>query len=636
VITVQGLSKNFGGQSLFEDVDLQLVPNHRYGLVGANGCGKSTLAKILAGLEPASSGTVGIPKNVRLGMLRQDRFESDEQAIVDVAMMGELEVYNALKKREVLLENAEAKFDAAAYTELEDVIARFDGYALESRAGEILEGLGIASRYHKDPLSTLSGGFKLRVLLAQALAADPDLLVLDEPNNHLDIISIKWLEDFLQKYRGCALIVSHDKLFLNAICTDILDVDYGTITPYVGNYVSFEVQKVEERARRESDIAKREKEIAHLKTFVDRFKAKASKARQAQSRQKQMDKIIIDPLASSSRRYPHFEFPQERPSGREVLTVKNIGKSYGPKRVLEKVSLHIRRGERIGIIGANGIGKSTLLKVITENIAPDEGSFEWGHETHLGYFAQDHKDAFSSETDTVQGFLWQCCLQESMGFVRSHLARVLFSKDDVDKSIKSLSGGECARLLFARMAIQKPNVIILDEPTNHLDLESIESLIEALKAAEGTLIFVSHDRWFVESLASRILEVTPDGIKDYPGTYAEYLAAHGKDHLDAQAAIDAQRTPKKEKVKSAPAKATSTLSKAKRKQLEKERDASTEKIEVNEAEMAKIHALYADADFYMTTAQDEIQRLEKKVRQLEEENEKAMARWEEIELQLDD
>ena len=545
MISLSNLSKYYGDQVLFEGVSLQFNRGQRYGIVGANGCGKSTLLKILCGDESASDGELSIPKRAILGVLKQDHFEYEDDRILDVVMMGNAPLWSAMEEKEKILAKAEDYFDGDRYAELEEIIVQGDGYGLEARAGEILEGLGIATAVHEQPLSTLSGGFKLRVLLAQVLASDPDALLLDEPTNHLDILSIRWLEEFLQTFRGVALLISHDHRFLDTVATTIVDVDYQTIKAYPGNYAHFVRAKREERERREAEIEKREAEIAGHRAFVERFRAKASKARQAQSKLKAIDRIEIESLPESSRRYPRFRFEQKRPSGKQVIELKGITKRYDDLTVLDGIDLTIQRGERVAIIGPNGIGKSTLLKVMMGEVEADVGSAEWGYETHPGYVAQDHKEQVGSRRQSLDDWLGQFCPSQGIGFVKGHLAAVLFSGDESKKKLEALSGGEAARLMFAREAIEKPNVLILDEPTNHLDLEAIESLVRGIRAYDGTLIFVSHDRWFVNELATRIVEITPDGVRDFNGTYDEYLAREGEDHLDAQEVLRRTRDSKR-------------------------------------------------------------------------------------------
>lgn len=642
MIRVSELEKTFGARTLFRDVNLEFVSPNRYGLVGSNGSGKSTFAKILSGDEPASGGSIAIPKRMQVGVLRQDRFESDEQRILDVVLMGNAEVYQAIQARERLIASAAASSaDAEAFAEIEDVMTRHDGYTLESRAAEILEGLGIPASQHPLPLGTLSGGFKLRVLLAQTLAARPDILVLDEPTNHLDILSIHWLEQFLREYSGCVVLISHDRRFLNTTCTHIVDVDYETMQTYVGNYNDFERQKEEERARKQNEIDKRERKISEHQEFIDRFRAKATKARQAQSRVKQMERIVIEKLPESSRRYPAFRFASQRPSGREVLKVDSVAKSYGKRSVLRDVSFLLRRGERVAIIGANGVGKSTLLKTVAGVLPPDSGSSQWGHETHIGYFAQDHREIVSG-AGTVESWLWEKLPEEGKGSIRSRLGAVLFSGDDAEKKLTSLSGGEAARLIFARMAAESPNVMLLDEPTNHLDIEAIDALKDALLAYDGTLLFVSHDRWFVSALASRIIEITPDGIFDYAGTYAEFVAHRGEDHLhtDVDRATPSASVVAADEDKKSPKSAAMYRQEKKARdreirRMEKRRDEVTAQIEAAEVELAALQTRFCEPDFYSNTEPATVVSLQEKQTTLESDIAGWMEEWESLEDKLE-
>ena len=548
MVVVQELAKAYGGQTLFVDANLRFDPGKVYGVVGANGSGKSTLLRILTGQETPSEGEVTIPKAVRLGVLDQDHYKYEDTRILDVVMMGDEELWAILKEREAMLDGPEEDFDVDRFGHLEERINQLDGYTIEARAAEVLSGLNIPDDRHEEPLSVLSGGYKLRVLLAQTLASRPDLLILDEPTNHLDIVSLDWLEGFLRGFAGCVIVVSHDHQFLDNVCTDIVDVDYQQIRTYTGNYSAFEQGKAEERERKENDIARREQEIAEHKAFIDRFKAKATKARQANSRAKRLAKITIDELPRSSRRYPTFRFPQKRPSGRDVLAVKDVSKAYDDNIVLFDVSFEVRRGERIAIIGPNGIGKSTLLKVVMGELEPDEGTASWGHECHVQYFAQDASHLFEGKQD-LHGWLWDRFPQETIGFVRGKLAEVLFQQDEVDKPVTALSGGERARMVFAAIGASLPNVLVLDEPTNHLDLEGIEALTDGLKAFEGTLLFVSHNRWFVRNLSTRVIELSEDGVFDFKGTYDEYVRHKNQDHLDAQAVLQAEADKRSRKRK---------------------------------------------------------------------------------------
>jgi ATPase subunit of ABC transporter with duplicated ATPase domains len=552
MISISGLTKYFGDRTLFADASLQLNAGERYGLVGANGSGKTTFLNIVSGHDEASAGTVSMPNRVRLGVLRQDQFLYEDELILNVAMMGNMELWQALVEHDELLANAHDHFDEHRYSVVEDTIRRHDGYTAESRAATILEGLGLPAAVHKQPLSTLSGGFKLRVLLAQVLASAPDALLLDEPTNHLDILSIRWLEGFIREFAGPVVVISHDHQFLDSVATHILDVDYQQVTLYRGNYTKFVAAKKAERERREKDIAGREREIAQTMEFVERFKAKASKARQAQSKLRMVERKQeqIQELPNSSRRYPTFRLQEQRHSGRDVLKVSGVTKSYGDKQVLHGVDLLVRRGDRLAIMGPNGIGKSTLLKIAMGEVAADSGEVEWGYETYPGYFAQDHHEDLEKLEMTAEQWTMQFCPDKGIGYVRGELALMLFSGDDPKKQLSALSGGEAARLVFARLAIEKPNVLVLDEPTNHLDLESIEALVEGLKAYEGTLIFVSHDRWFIGQLATRIVDIEASGVVDYQGTYEEYVAYSGSDRLDAeQVALAAKQKKQKEQQK---------------------------------------------------------------------------------------
>jgi ATPase subunit of ABC transporter with duplicated ATPase domains len=638
MIAVTNLAKAYGSQVLFANVNFQLIPGCRYGLVGANGSGKSTLLRVIAGAEEQSEGLVSVPKRLRLGVLSQDHFRFEDTPILDVTMMGHLELWQALAEKDRILEASTEHFDGDRYAEVEDLIVSLDGYSFEARAGEILEGLGIPSELHHQPLSTLSGGFKLRVLLAQVLAAEPGCLLLDEPTNHLDILSIRWLEKFLATYQGCAVVISHDHRFLDNVCTHILDIDYETVTLYPGNYSVFTTAKIEERNRKEGEIARQEKKIAEHKAFADRFRAKATKARQAQSKLKQIDRIVVEHLPRTSRRYPVFQFRQQRPSGKEALKVEGVRKAFGDNQVLSDINLNVRRGDRLAIIGPNGIGKSTLLKIAVGELTADAGKAQWGHEVRPGYFAQDHRQAFAGSSATIESWLGSACSGETVGSVRSRLGKVLFSGDEVEKKVPSLSGGEAARLIFARIAVDEPNVLVLDEPTNHLDLEAIEALVAGLTAYDGTLIFVSHDRWFVSKLATRVFEITKDAVNDYPGTYDEYLTSCGDDHLDADAAILRVRREKRAR-KGGGSKSGKTSVGAGNasnfKQIELRRDVVTGAIEKAEQRIEEIDDAFCKPGFFDETAESKIRSMQQEREKLASDLEKLMAEWEEIEAQLD-
>ena len=636
MIRTVDLGKSYGARALFEGVSLELNEGSRYGLVGANGSGKTTFIRVISGDEPATNGTFSFPKRARVGVLRQDHFLDDQALILHVAMMGDTQVWKALEERAKIIDH---DGDAGNLAELEDTISTLDGYTLEARATSVLEGLGIPIVSHQQKLATLSGGFKLRVLLAQVLIGGPDVLLLDEPTNHLDILSIRWLEKFLGGYRGTALIISHDQRFLDNIATHILDVDYGTVTSYVGNYAKFVIEKQAVRERKEAEIARQQKIIAEKRAFVDRFGAKATKAKQAQSRLKQIEKIEVEELAQTSRREPLFRFTQERPSGKEVLEVESVSKAYGEKIVLHDVSLTVRRGEKLAVIGPNGLGKSTLLKIIMERIAADRGKVRFGHEVRLGYFAQDHHELLQSDKMTPLEYVWEACPSEGTATVRGMLGRVLFSGDDVQKPVGSLSGGEAARLIFCKIIAEKPNVLVLDEPTNHLDLEAIAALVEGLKAFEGTVIFVSHDRWFVSELATRILEVTTQGPREFPGTYAEYLAREGDDHLDIDAVSLKAKTAPKGQSKPPPAQSGLSWEEQKKRRnklatLPARRDKLLAQIEVAEARKKSIADSYLDPGFFERTSPPELKKLEQESQNLVKQIEAWLAEWESVEAEL--
>ncbi len=640
MINISDLGKQFGPQVLFEGVTLQLNPGQRYGLVGANGSGKSTFLKILIGDEGSDSGEITFGKHLRLGVLRQDQFSSDKEKVVDVAMRGDRQVFDALQEVDRLAHEAEP--DAERISLLNEIIAHQEGYTLEARAREILVGLGIPEAQLDGPLSALSGGFKLRVLLAQVLVGRPDALLLDEPTNHLDILSIKWLEQFLLSFSGCAVVISHDRRFLDAITTRILDVDYKTITDYPGNYESFCAQKELAHQQREAAAEKSERVIAEKKAFVERFRAKATKARQAQSRVKQIEKIEVVEVPRTSRRAPLFHFTQERPTGKDVLSVEGISKSYGEKVVLSDVNFSVRRGEHIAVIGANGIGKSTLLKILSGSLAADSGSFEWGIHAKQGYFAQDHHDLLNDPKLTPLDFVWNKVPEQTTSYVRGQLGRMLFTRDEVEKKVTALSGGEAARVIFAWISVGHPNILLLDEPTNHLDLEAIEALCEALRSYEGTLIFVSHDRWFVSRIADRIIELKADGLQDFKGTYDEYLERDGADHLDQEKVSLKAKTEQRgtkhasEKKQEAP-----ELSYEERKRvanrlkaLPKKRDVLLSQIDKLESEKAEIHQKYAHPEFFTQTPADELKKIQSRESTLEGQLKDAIAEWELVEEEL--
>ena len=532
MITIRELAMQYGPQLLYTNVNLDLMPGRRYGLVGANGTGKSTFLNTLAGLLEPSFGTITKTRGLSIGLLSQDQYKYEHQLVLDVVLQGNPALWHAMQTKYTLSGQAlitqEQGYELA---NAEEVYLHYDGYSADLRATKLLTGLGILEEYHVEPMSKLSGGFKLRVLLAQLLFSDPDVLLLDEPTNHLDINTIGWLEQYLIKeVRGVLIFISHDQEFLNNVSTHILDIDYGEIRAYVGNYDEFVRQKqiiVEQKQHALKDI---EKKVAQMKIFIERFRASASRSKQALSREKQLDKIEMPDIKHSSRVHPNFQFTQQRPAGAVVLTIKNISKAYNGRSVITHFSTTINRAQKVLIIGPNGIGKSTLLKIITGTIPADSGTYQWGYETHYSYIAQDHHEQLKGES-TVSAWLASQATSANDQQLRSTLGAVLFSKDAIYKSISALSGGEAARLLIARAMLAKPNIIILDEPTNHLDLEARESLAQALNAFAGTIILVTHDRHFAAQVATRVIALTPEKVIDYQGTYAEYLEYSGADFL---------------------------------------------------------------------------------------------------------
>ena len=637
MISISNLEKSFGDRTLFAGVSLQLNPGDRYGLVGANGSGKTTLLRIMSGDLAYGNGTVSIPKRLRLGVLQQDQFVYDDQEILGVALKGRPELWSAMVEKEELLKKAEHDFDTDRFSELEEIVQHHDGYTAEARAATILEGLGIPTELHRDPISTLSGGFRLRVLLAQALASNPDVVLLDEPTNHLDILSIRWLEKFLREFAGIVVVISHDHRFLDNVVTTILDVDYETVLSYPGDYSDFLQAKAAERERRTKEIATRQSEIAHHQKFVDRFRAKASKARQAQSRVRMIEKKAesLEELPQTSRRYPRFRFEQRRNSGREVLAVKGVKKAFGDNEVLHGVDLTIARGDRLAIMGPNGIGKSTLLKIVMGQLAADAGSVEWGYETHPGYFAQDHQEEFETRTGTAEEWVWGFCPDRDFGYVRGAMGLMLFSGDDGNKPLRALSGGEATRLVFTRLSIEQPNVLVLDEPTNHLDLESIEALVEGLRAYPGTLILVSHDRWFVSQLATRVLEIRADGVTDYAGPYDEYVHACGDDHLDVDhVVLKARREKRRKETSPTPKSAEPAKRKNPKRDLQKHRqrlETIVHRIEAAETRVQEIDDLFCEPDYFARTPADEARDREAERNRLQLELRDLMSEWERIE-----
>ncbi|WDE07165.1 ABC-F family ATPase [Thalassomonas viridans] len=528
MLQANNITQQFGAKPLFENISQKFGGGNRYGLIGANGCGKSTLMKILGGdLEP-TSGNISLDPNERLGKLRQDQFGFEEYSVIDTVIMGHTELWAVKEERDRIYALPEmSEEDGMRVGDLESQYAEMDGYSAESRAGELLMGVGIPIEQHYGKMSEVAPGWKLRVLLAQALFSDPDVLLLDEPTNNLDIHTIQWLEDTLNERDSTMIIISHDRHFLNSVCTHMADLDYGELRVYPGNYDEYMLAATQARAQLLADNAKKKAQISELKEFVARFSANASKAKQATSRAKQIDKIQLDEVKASSRVNPFIRFEQEKKLFRNALVMENINKSFDDNHVLKDISLMAEVGERIAIIGENGIGKTTFLRLLMGEAGyqTDTGEFNWSENSNIGYYAQDHAHEFENDMNLFDWMSQWRKEGDDEQVVRGYLGRLLFSADDIKKSVKVLSGGEQGRMLFGKLMMQKPNILVMDEPTNHMDMESIESLNMALDKYEGTLVFVSHDREFVSSLATRIIELKEDGYVDFAGTYEEYLAS---------------------------------------------------------------------------------------------------------------
>ncbi len=529
MITVNDVSMNFGPQVLFESVNVTFNAGERYGLTGPNGSGKSTFMKIIGGDLDAMTGYVNKPK--KLGVLRQDHYQFEDERILDVVMMGNQPLWHAMVEKEDLLAKGDDLNDDQGMRlgELEMTIAEEDGYTAEAEAAELLEGLGIAEAHHEKTLSTLVGGDKVRVLLAQALFGKPDGLLLDEPTNALDIASIRWLEGFLVDFTGVLVVISHDRHFLNSVCTRIADIDYETIIVYPGNYDDMVETKAQARSSLEMANSAKQKKISQLQDFVQRFRA-GSRASQVKSREKQLDRerIALANLKRSNIARPFIRFEIRRPSGKQVLAVDGLTKVFEHCKIVEDFHLNVFRGEKVAIVGRNGVGKTSLLRLIIGELRPDDGRIEWGYECNTGYMPQDHGELIEKSDETAHQWLWRWNNEANEEELRSLFGRMLFTKEEPFKPTKVLSGGETVRLLLARLMILKPNVLVLDEPTNHLDLEAIRSLTEALGQYEGTCLFVTHDRQMVTQVADRIIEMSGEGVRELsPEQFAdgEFLLA---------------------------------------------------------------------------------------------------------------
>lgn len=524
MISTSNLSLQFGKRVLFKEVNIKFTPGNCYGLIGANGTGKSTFLKILSGEIEPTKGEVVLTPGERLAVLQQDHFAFDEFPVLQTVIMGHSRLYAIMEEKDALYAKPDfSDADGMRVSELECEFAELNGWDAEPEAARLLNGLGIAEEMHTQKMADMSGTDKVRVLLAQALFGNPDILLLDEPTNHLDIDSIVWLENFLYDFPNTVIVVSHDRHFLNKVCTHIADIDYQNIEIYVGNY-DFWLESSQLALQMAKDAnKKKEDKIKELQTFIQRFSANASKSRQATSRKKQLEKLTLDDIKPSSRKYPYIAFKPDREAGAQLLNIENISKNIEGEQVLKDVSFMVNKGDKIAFVGPDGLAKTTLFKILMGEMEADSGEFKWGVTTSQAYFPKDNNDFFDDVDLNLVDWLRQFSRDQDETFIRGYLGRMLFSGEESQKEAKVLSGGEKVRCMLARMMLSGANVLLLDEPTNHLDLESITSLNNGLTAFDGTMLFVSHDHQFIQTIANRIIEITPNGLVDRMMTYDEYL-----------------------------------------------------------------------------------------------------------------
>ena len=525
MITVSNVSLQFGGDTLFKNVNLQFNAGNCYGVIGANGAGKSTFLKILCGVLPPTIGEVTIPKELRMSVLKQDHFAYDAYTVLDTVIMGNERLYAIMQEKDALYAKPDfSEEDGNHAAELEAEFAELNGWEAESDVSKLLQGLGLSEDLLYQTMGDLSGNEKVKILLAQALFGNPDIILMDEPTNHLDIDAITWLEDFLSEYFGTVIVVSHDRHFLNNVCTHIVDIDYTQIKMYVGNYEFwYESSQMMQRMIRQQN-KKTEEKIKELKTFIERFSANKSKSRQATSRRKLLDNLTVEQLPASSRRYPFIGFDMDRELGKEVLQVNGISKTVDGVKLLNNVSFTLSRTDKVAFIGESEQAITMLFKILMEEEQPDEGTFKWGVSTSTSYFPVDNSVYFNGCDLSILDWIRQYSkTDETETYLRGFLGRMLFSGDDIYKPVKVLSGGEKVRCMFSRMMLYHSNVLLLDRPTNHLDLESITAVNNGLTAFKGVVILSSHDHEILQTVANRIIEITPDGCLDRQGTYEEFL-----------------------------------------------------------------------------------------------------------------
>lgn len=529
MITVTNVSLNFSGQNLFSDVNLKFTPGNCYGVIGANGAGKSTFLKILSGELDSTTGEVSIDPNCRMSVLKQDHFAYDEYTVLDTIIMGNKRLYDIMKEKDALYEKEDfSDEDGIKAAELEAEFAEMDGWEADSNASKLMQGLGLDESIMYSQMADLGGNEKVKVLLAQALFGDPDIILLDEPTNHLDLQAIEWLEDFLLDYEGTVIVVSHDRYFLNVVCTHIVDIDYSKVKMYVGNYEFwYESSQMMERLIKQQN-KKAEEKIKELQTFIKRFSANKSKSKQATSRKKMLDKLTVEELPASSRRYPFVGFDMDREAGRDLLTVDGLSKTVNGEKLLNNISFTLNHDDKIAIIGENEIAITALMQILAGEDEPDEGTVKWGVSTSRSYFPKDNSKYFDGCELNLVDWLRQYSAAgfetQNESYIRGFLGRMLFSGDDVFKQVNVLSGGEKVRCMLSRMMLYGSNILILDQPTNHLDLESITAVNNGLKAFKGNVIFASHDHEFVNTVANRIIDIREDGtIVDRMCTFDEYI-----------------------------------------------------------------------------------------------------------------
>ncbi|CAK7018842.1 ABC transporter ATP-binding protein [Tissierella sp. P1] len=523
MISVNNVSLRYGSQKLFDDVNLVFTPGNCYGVIGANGAGKSTFLKILSGEIEPNTGDVSIAKDVRMSVLKQDHFEYDDCGVIQTVIMGNKRLYEIMVEKDAIYAKEDfSDEDGIKASELEAEFAEMDGWSAESEASSLLQGLGIGTELHEKKVADLTGNDKVKVLLAQALFGKPGILILDEPTNHLDVKSVRWLQEFLGDFEGTVIVVSHDRHFLNEVCTHMVDIDFGKIKMVIGNYdFWYESSQLALQMMKDQN-KKKEDKIKELQAFVARFSANASKSKQATSRKKLLDKITLDDIIPSTRRYPFVGFTMEREVGNEILTVEDISKTIDGVKVLDNISFRVNKGDKIAFIG-DEIGITTLFRILMGEIEPDSGSYKWGITITKSYFPKDNSEFFNDVDLNLVDWLRQFSVEQSEIYLRGFLGRMLFSGEEALKQAKVLSGGEKVRCMLSKMMLNNANVLILDQPTNHLDLESITSVNNGLKDFKSNVLFTSHDHQFIQTIANRIIEIKPDGFNDRTMTYEEYI-----------------------------------------------------------------------------------------------------------------